>query len=807
MLIKFNEMWLRDCIENLTCDSETLSDQLVNLGFEIESKKLIPSSYNTLLVGEIVDFKIYKKSSNLINIKINIGKKENLNIITTIKNYVKNSKVIISKKNTNKYYEFNLCSYSDLFINNNPNIIILPNYAKTGDDPAKYIQIKDFSYKLNITSNRSDCLSIIGIARDLAAFNKINLKNNHRKQIIPTLDLKKQIFLKTDKFPSHWIKYNFCIIKNICINIDTPLWIKEKLIRNNIQYSQNILSNIYNYILLKYGQPIFFFDLDSIDSFIHIRMAKEKEICELSKNNIILNKKTLVVSDRKKILLLAGITNSIHANINMKTKNIIIDCSFFHPSIIIGQTNLYKLPANEISYRYERGIDPCIQKKVIEKTVDLILNVCGGKVSPIINNIDDITFKTNLKKLSKNIYLTKDKLNKLVGFVISESIILDILKRLGFSILNANKKKWLIQVPSWRFDIFFEEDLIEEIIRIYGYNNIPSVDLFSINNINYSEKYKKKYIKIDDAKKTLIERGYQEVINYSFVNPKYQKIFHPKKNFLSLKNPISLEMSSMRLSIFSGLISTFIYNQNRKKNRIRLFESGICFLPKNNGKKIKINQELVLSAIISGNCYDINWGISNRLVDFYDIKGDLESLLDKQNNLEYLEFKNEENIFLHPHQSATIYLNKKKIGFIGALNPDIEKKLNIKNHIFLFEIFWNKVSNFFSEKKINKISKLPCIERDISFLINKKFSAQQVIKTCKNFFFANKIDLIDINIFDVYQNNKFDKKYKSFSISLIIQNNKKNLKEKEISDIIIKCLDYLKKNFNILPRDKKLLDI
>lgn len=802
MLIKFNELWLRQWIKNLTCDSETLSEQLINLGFEVESKELISLNYNNFLIGKIISTTKYKKPLKLMVVKVNIGQK-NLNIITNYQKCIKNSKVIIAKKIIDDNNVFHLCSYSDLCIKDSSNIVILPKDSKIFDNPNKYFQIKDFSYKVNITANRSDCLSIIGIARDLAAFNKTYLKKRKTKKIIPTLDLQNKICLKTDKFPLYWINYNFCIIKNISIKTQTPLWIKEKLIRSKIQYSDNILSNIYNYILTEYGQPIFFFDFDKIDSFIHIRMAKEKEIFKLSKEkNIILNNKTLVISDKKKVISIAGIIKSMYADINTHTKNIIIDCSFFHPSIILGQTNVYKLPVNEISYRYERGIDPFIQHEIIEKVVNLILKICGGQASSIITNIDNFYFKKSLKKLNKNIKLTKNKLYKLLGFIISDKEVLNILKRLGFKILKLiNKTSWLIQIPSWRFDIFIEEDLIEEIIRLYGYNNIPDIDLLSKSNISFHNKYHN--IKLHEAKNTLIEKGYQEIITYSFVNPKHQKILHPKKIFLTLKNPISLDMSTMRLSMFSGLISTLIYNQNRKKNRIRLFESGICFLPINNEKKINIRQELILSAIISGNCYNTNWNLPSRNVDFYDIKADIESLLDKQNNLDYLEFKNEKNIsLLHPEQSAIIYLNKKNIGIIGAIHPSIKKKLKIKNNFFLFEIIWKQLSNFSSEKKIKKISKLPIINRDISFLINKNFSAQKVIKECKKFFFINKIDLIDINIFDVYQNKKFDDKYKSFSINLIIQNNKKNLEEKEINEIILKCLDNLKKIFNILIRDK-----
>lgn len=811
MLIQFSEFWLRELV-NPKCNSQELSEQLSMLGIEVESTMPVALPFKGVVIGKIIDYRLYPNSTILKIFKVDIGKNKLITII---------SKNIILKKGTNlaiapagailpenilidtikignEISEGIFCSFSKLLINKElTNIISLPDDAPIGADLYKYLKLDDISFKVNVTPNRSDCLSILGIARDIAAINRLSLP-------IPNIP---KIHTKiTDIIPIN-IDYEIRtiylarIIKNIDINKLSPVWMSEKLRKSGLK-SIDPISDIINYILLELGQPIKIFDFDCIDTSINVRMAKKNEIFVLNTDQIKLSNDTVVIADNKKIISIAGIIESSYVKVNNKTINIFIECAFFNPSDIIGKSHYYKI-STESSYRYERGVDYQIQHRAIEQATNLILEICGGQSGPIIDNNHNYLVLQNLKKSSKEIFLKKDKVYNLVGYKISDSNITDIFKRLQLNFVKEKKLGWQVKVPSWRFDLCIEEDLIEEILRIYGYNNLYNIDLqskllFNKKNYNISQLTK--------TKTMLTYRGYQEIITYSFIDPKYQLFFHTEQNSLIVKNPISKEMSAMRLSILSGLISVAVYNQNRKKDRICLLESGICFLP-DKTSTFGVRQEFMLSALLTGNYHDNHWDSSNckKPIDFYDIKGDLELVLELNNQLQLAEFKAENNIpGLHPGQSALIYLNNEKVGIIGAIHPEIEKKMCLKSKTFVFEVFWNKISNSSNNVfpiKIKNISKYPINYRDISFFINKEIPVQHILNECKKFFKDNDLYLFDINVFDIYQTQDCQN-YKSVSFRITIQHMHKTLKEIEISEIIEKCIKKMNKSFKVILRDK-----
>lgn len=794
MLIQFSEFWLRE-LANPFCNSKNLAEQFNMLGLEVEDVKPVSLPFRGVLIGKIIKIIVHPKIINLKIFTIDIGKKT-INVVSNETNLKKGKKLVVApsgsilpeniKIKVKKFYniisEGIFCSFSTLMIDKKlTSIIELPKSAPTGYDFYKYYKMDDNVFKVHVTPNRSDCLSILGIARDIAAINKINLSipkiSKIKTKIFDTIPIKTNCNLK--------FIYLTRIIKNIDIKKSLSFCIIEKLRRSGIK-NNNTITDIAKYILLEFGQPINFFDLDCVDDYLNIRMAKNNEIFCLSNKKIKLNTDTLVVADKNKILSIAGVEGS-NTHISHNTVNIIIESAFFHPKSIIEQIHKYKL-FNDVSYRYERGIDYEIQYKAIERATNLVLKNYGGSPGPITyNNFNYI------KKLSKKIFLRKKKLDNIIGYKISDNPV-DILKNFGFKISIRNKIGWMIKIPSWRFDINIEEDLIEEIIRIYGYNNIKFKSYLTLNKNNNTHLHKVKTI--------LANKGYQEIITYSFVDPKVQLLFHPKEKTLNIINPISKEMSVMRLSMLSGLTSIALYNQNRNKNKICLFESGICFIP-DEKEQFGVRQELILSALLSGNRYDDHWDLSKKFVDFFDIKGDLEFILDVGNKIKEIEFRIENSTsMLHPGQSATIYLNNIKVGIIGAIHPIIEKKLCFKSKVFIFEIYWNKIFNKNNDFiKIKNISKYPINYRDISFFVYKNISVQLIINECKKFFKDNNLDLCDVNIFDIYQNIDF-KKYKSISLRFTMQHINKTFKELEISDILTKCINKISNIFNIIIRDK-----
>ncbi|PPI88134.1 phenylalanine--tRNA ligase subunit beta [Candidatus Pantoea edessiphila] len=795
--MKFSELWLREWVD-LTLDSNTLCKQITMLGLEVENISSVINSFNDIVTGIIIECKTHSNADKLKLTKVNIGNGNVLNIICNSINCRVGLKVAVAPigailPGDKKVKEINvhgnvsegiICSFSTLGISNIDDLIELPSNMPIGKNAYNFLNIHDNIIEVNITPNRADCFSIIGIARDIAALNCLSLKQFINKPIPATINDILSIYInEVNSCPIYLTR----IIKDIDIKVTTPLWIKEKLRRCGIA-SVNILTDINNYILMEIGQPIQTFDLDHIDGYIVVRMAREGEVLTLIDNKKIkLNPKILVIADKNKILSLAGICEGFYANISNQTKNILLGSAYFNPLSIINNVRFYNLNS-EASHRYERGVDYKLQYKAIEYATKLIIDICNGKAGPI-------TDYTNYKSLPSNIIidLNRKKLDRLVGFTITDTNVSDILTRLGFCIYKKNGK-WIVTVPSWRFDILLEEDLIEEIIRIFGYENIPNIP--ATTQLVITEQLDTNLL-LKRIKNFLVDKGYQEVITYSFVDPKLQKLLHPNQNAVPIINPISQDMSVMRLSLWTGLINILIYNQNYQQNKIRLFESGYCFIP-NKKFKLGVGQKFMIAGILSGNISEEHWDFKPQLIDFYDLKGDLESLFELSNNIKNISFHPEVNLALHPGKSAAIYLCDKKIGFIGAIHPNIQNKLKIKNETLVFELFWNELTSYKPVFKVQEISRFPINRRDISIIVDEIIPAEDIIALCKK---IGINQLVGINLLDVYRGKGISKGYKSLTMSLILQDTKRTLKEEEIAIIVNKYIMALKEKFQVTLRN------
>ncbi|CRK85705.1 Phenylalanine--tRNA ligase beta subunit [Candidatus Providencia siddallii] len=794
--MKFSELWLREWC-NTSMSSEMLFNNITMLGLEVSEITTISKKFNGIIVGEIIECTKYKKLNNLVKTKINIGNKKFLNIFCRATNCRKGLKTAVAKIEHNlsknlkikknkiheEYSDGILCSNYDLGISENQKKIIeLSQDAIIGANIEDYLKLYDNIIEINITPNRADCLSILGIARDLAAINKLKLNKPLIHIINPTI---KNTFPIKIENPEACPRFLSRIIRNINCLAKTPIWIKEKLQGCGIQ-TKSTITDIINYVLIELGQPQNVYDLDKLDTTIFVRMAGNEEKITLENNTIIkLKPNTLVIADKSKILGIAGVISSTEALISTKTKNILLECSFFNPKVIIKHTQNYEIKT-DISYRFERGVDYKLQCKTIERTSALILKICGGNAS----NIIDITNKHFLPK-TLSLTLTRNKLNRIIGYFISNNLVIDILTRIGCKV-SVSTNSWNITVPSWRFDIQTEENLAEEIARIYGYNNIKSIPLHIAFTNN---QHKKTSVSLNRIKTLLVDRGFNEAITYSFVNPEIHTLLHTNQNALTLLNPISHNMSIMRLSLWTGLLNAVIYNQKRQQNRIKLFESGVCFIP-DTKSEYGVRQELMLACIVTGNKFKEHWSLEKQQVDFFDLKGDIEAILDLINKSDKITFNQEKHTALHPGESAGIYLKNKHIGFIGLIHPFIEQKLNLRNRCIMFEIYINLIEQNIIQK-VKTISQYPINRRDISIVIPKDITAGEVLEECKK---INKNNIVTINLFDVYSGKGIEEGHKSFAISLIFQNFQRTMEEKDITNIVNLYIATLKKRFNAYLR-------
>ncbi len=511
---------------------------------------------------------------------------------------------------------------------------------------------------------------------------------------------------------------------------------KEKLRRCGIRSIDPVV-DITNYVLLELGQPMHAFDLDRIDGGIVVRMAKEGEkLTLLDGTEASLQSDTLVIADHQKALAMAGIFGGEHSGVNGETQNILFECAYFDPLSITGRARRHGLHT-DASHRYERGVDPALQHTALERATQLLLSICGGEAGPII----DQTHQAALP-VPATITLRREKLDRLIGHVIADEQVTDILTRLGCEV-TVGEGQWQAVAPSWRFDMAIEEDLVEEVARIYGYNNIPDVP---VQAGLVMTQHREANLSLKRAKNLLVDKGYQEAITYSFVDPKIQQLLHPGEEALLLPSPISSDMSTMRLSLWTGLLSAVVYNQNRQQSRVRLFESGLRFVPDTQAD-LGIRQDLMLAGVISGNRVEEHWDLARQTVDFYDLKGDLESLLDLTGKLDDISFRAEANPALHPGQSAAIYLHDEHIGFIGVVHPELERKLDLNGRTLVFELLWNKVADRVLPDA-REISRFPANRRDIAVVVAENVPAADIIAECKK---VGVNQVVGVNLFDVYR--------------------------------------------------------
>ncbi|MCL7705536.1 phenylalanine--tRNA ligase subunit beta, partial [Enterobacter kobei] len=417
----------------------------------------------------------------------------------------------------------------------------------------------------------------------------------------------------------------------------------------------------------------------------------------------------------------------------------------------------------------------------------LLIAICGGEAGPVI----DVTHEATLPKRA-TITLRRSKLDRLIGHHVADAQVTDILTRLGCEVTEG-QDEWKAVAPSWRFDMEIEEDLVEEVARVYGYNNIPDEPVQAGLVMG---THREADLSLKRVKTMLNDKGYQEVITYSFVDPKLQQLIHPGEEALILPSPISSEMSAMRLSLWTGLLGTIVYNQNRQQNRVRIFESGLRFVPDNQAN-LGIRQDLMLAGAISGNRYEEHWDLAKGTVDFYDMKGDLEAILDLTGKLSEIEFRAEAIPALHPGQSAAIYLDGKRIGFIGVVHPELERKLDLNGRTIVFELEWSPVADRVIPQA-QDVSRFPANRRDIAVVVAENVPAADILAECKK---VGVNQVVGVNLFDVYRGKGVAEGFKSLAISLILQDTSRTLEEEEIAATVAKCVEALKERFQASLRD------
>ncbi|MFP1824945.1 phenylalanine--tRNA ligase subunit beta [Lonsdalea quercina] len=795
--MKFSELWLREWV-NPAISSEALSEQITMAGLEVDGVEPAAGAFNGVFVGEVVECEQHPNADKLRVTKVNVGGERLLDIVCGAPNCRKGLKVAVATigavlpgdfkikaaKLRGEPSEGMLCSFSELGIADDHNgILELPADAPIGTDLREYLNLDDNIIEISVTPNRADCLSLQGVARDVAVLNGVAFNAPEITPVEPTIT---DTFPISVEAPEACPRYLGRVVKGINVKAATPLWMREKLRRCGIRSIDPVV-DVTNYVLLELGQPMHAFDLARLDGNITVRTAQEGEMLRLlDGNDAKLNAETLVIADSSKALAMAGIFGGEHSGVNEETQDVLLECAFFNPLAITGRARRYGLHT-DASHRYERGVDPELQSQSMERATRLLLDICGGEAGPVI----DVTHDKNLPARA-TIALRREKLDRLIGHHIADDKVSDILERLGCQVTRT-ADGWQATAPSWRFDMEIEEDLVEEVARIYGYDNIPNEAALAPLKMT---SHREANLSLKRVKTMLVDHGYQEAITYSFVDPKIQALVHPGEEALILPSPISVDMSAMRLSLWTGLLGAVVYNQNRQQSRIRIFESGLRFVPDRDAEQ-GIRQEMMLAGVITGSRYEEHWDLARQPVDFYDLKGDFEAVLALTGKLSAVEFRAEANPALHPGQSAAIYLDGQHIGFIGVIHPELERKLDLNGRTVVFEVLWDKISDRVVPEAAD-VSRFPANRRDIAVVVAENVPAGDILAECKK---VGENQLVGVNLFDVYRGKGVEDGYKSLAISLVLQDTARTLAEEEIAATVTKCVAALKQRFQASLRD------
>lgn len=794
--MKFSESWLREWV-NPSITTDELTHQITLAGLEVDDVLPVAGQFSGVKVGRVVECAQHPDADKLRVTKVDIGEPELLDIVCGAPNCRQGLTVAVATVGAVLPGDFKikkaklrgqpshgmLCSFSELGIDVESNgIMELPDSAELGTDFRDFLALNDVTVDVDLTANRADCFSIRGLAREVGVLNRQDVNEPEIISVAVSIDDTVTIDIKA---PEACPRYLGRVVKNVNVNAQTPLWMQEKLRKCGIRSIDPVV-DVTNYVMLEQGQPMHAFDLAKIDGGIVVRMAEQGEkLTLLDGSETVLNANTLVVADHHKPLALAGIFGGEHSGVNADTKDVLMECAFFSPDAIRGRARDYGLHTDS-SLRFERGVDYALQTRAMERATQLLIEICGGEVAPVVTAESQTHLPT-----PNTVSLRRTKLDALLGHEVPSDDVVEILQRLGIDV-ETTAEGWVATAPTWRFDIEIEPDLIEEIGRIYGYDNIPNQAPVAALSMS---RHKEAALPLQRVRELLVDRGFHEAITYSFVEPEQQKFVAPGVEPLVLPNPISADMSAMRLGLIQGLLNSVAYNQKRQQSRVRLFEYGLRFIP-DNAAENGIRQEPILAGVIAGPRSEEHWDLASDTVDFYDLKGDVEAVLELTANTAF-RFIPVSHPALHPGQSAAIELNGEHVGVIGTVHPELERKFDLNGRTIVFEIEWDKIATCIVPEAVS-LSKFPSNRRDIALVVEQDIASGDVVEACKTF--GGEL-LKDARLFDVYYGQNVGENNKSLAIALWLQSSERTLEEAEISTTVDAVITGVCEKFGASLRD------
>ena len=794
--MKITYDWLKDHLQTKNSENQLLA-KLTDIGLEVEAVESVSSDLDKFRVAKIIKTEKHPNADRLKVCGIDIGENKIVKVVCGAMNAKEglltiyappgaiipknNMKLSITEIRGVTSYGM-LCSESELNLSEeSEGICELEKKTYKNKIGKKYFNSKTSKFiDLSVTPNRPDCLGVRGIARDLASAGFGKLKTN--KPLKTRNNGKQQINVKILKEKDQGCTiFGSCLVTNVK-NTISPKWLKEKLISVG-QKPISAIVDITNYVMLDLNRPLHAYDSDKIQKGIIVRNSKKGEKFKaLDNKEYKLEEGMCVISDNGGVLGLGGIIGGTSTGTELSTKNVLIESAYFNPRSIRKTSKLLNIDT-DAKFRFERGIDPLSIEEGLMRASSLIKEICGGEISKI--DVQKIT-----KPKDTVIQFEIKLLEKISGLKISKSEILRILKNLGFTI-QKNQKFLKLKVPSWRPDICQPIDIVEELLRIYGYNKIKKIDPVKSRTkptLNKSQKL------FHFLQRSVASKGYQEAITWSFTHSKINDLFKSNLENIKIINPISNDLDVLRNSIFSNLIVYLNKNLDRGIKDLSLFEIGPVFHGSNPGE-----QEIVVGGLRSGKISRLSWIEKERNVDVFDVKKDVvQSLVEAGYSKSKFLIDDQTPNYYHPGKSGRVFLNKEKekvAAFFGEIHPNILKKIDIKTEALIgFEIFLDNLKrtrkSLKDQKKIYKVSEFQKSERDFAFLIDKDFKSQELINIISN---IDRELIKDINIFDIYEGENIPNDMKSVALSVTIQSMHKTLNDKDLEKINQLIIDTVEK--------------
>ncbi|MEB0091473.1 phenylalanine--tRNA ligase subunit beta [Pseudomonas sp. CCI4.2] len=791
--MKFSEQWLRGWVSPQVSRDELVA-RLSMAGLEVDSVTLAAGEFTGVVVGEVLSTEPHPDADKLRVCQVSNGA-ETFQIVCGAPNVRPGLKIPFAmigaelpgdfkiKKAKLRGVESNgmLCSAAELQVGEgNDGLMELPADAPVGQDVRVYLELDDASIEVDLTPNRGDCLSVAGLAREVGALYAAEVKRPIVAAVPAVNDEVRPIeVLATAACP----RYLGRVVRNVDLSRPTPLWMVERLRRSDVR-SIDAAVDITNYVMLELGQPLHAFDLAEINGGIRVRMAEEGEkLVLLDGQEVSLRADTLVIADHDRALAIAGIMGGEHSGVSAKTKDVFLEAAFFDPIMVAGKARSYGLHT-DASHRYERGVDWQLAREAMERATGLLLEIVGGEPGPIIEAVSE----KDLPSIAP-VVLRADRITQMLGMEMDPVEVERLLVGLDLSVSPCIAGQWLVKVPSHRFDISLEVDLIEELARLYGYNRLP---------VRYPQARLAPQAKAEAQadlpllRRLLVARGYQEAITYSFIDPKWFELFNPGVEPLLLANPISVDMAAMRSSLWPGLVKALQHNLNRQQDRVRMFESGLRFVGQLDGLK----QEPMLAGVICGSRLPEGWAQGRDTVDFFDIKADVEAVLGFAGALDAFTFTSGQHPALHPGQTARIERDGREVGFIGALHPELTKALGLDRTVFVFELLLAEVA-LGHLPKFQELSRFPEVRRDLALVADSDVAASAVLDVIRE----NAGEwLTDLRLFDVYQGKGVDPHRKSLAVGLTWQHPSRTLNDDEVNATTHNILTSLEERLNATLR-------